>query len=85
MMESPWSWGAVVGAAPCLPPHRPSRPSLRGEGGREVPVSQFCASPTSRLGVLVCDFDLLPLSLQLSSLLLPHCGGWAVSPMTLCV
>lgn len=67
-------------------PTGPSRPiPQRGGGGREAPVPQFCACLTSCLGILVCDFDLLPLSLQLSSLLLPHCGGWAVSPMTLCV
>lgn len=60
--------------------------SLRGEGvgERRLFPSSVPALP-SVIGVLVCDFDLLPLSLQLSSLLLPHCGGWAVSPMTLCV
>lgn len=67
-------------------PTGPSRPILqRGGGGREAPVSRFRARPTSCVGFSCVIFDLLPLSLQLSSLLLPHCGGWAVSPMTLCV
>lgn len=60
-------------------------PSLRGEGvGERCPFPILCP-PCVPFGVLVCDFDLLPLSLQLSSLLLPHCGGWAVSPMILFV
>lgn len=88
--EGCWSLGGAGGLLweqrRVCHPTGPSGPiPQRGGGGREVPVSQFRARPTSCLGVLVCDFDLLPLSLQLSSLLLPHCGGWAVSPMTLCV
>lgn len=90
--EGSWSLrgagGVVVRAAPCLPPP-PALPDTthpsEGRGWERGACFPVLCLPYLLLGVLVCDFDLLPLSLQLSSLLLPHCGGWAVSPMTLCV
>lgn len=60
MLESPWSWGTVVGAVLCLPPHRPfqSHPS-EGRGWERGAHFPFCARPASRLGfscvILTCS------------------------------